>query len=210
MSQSSSAADNAADRARRLWDEAAATFDDEPDHGLHPPHVRRAWRDLLAAWLPKAPAAVLDVGCGTGSLSVLMSELGHAVTGIDLSPEMIRIARAKADAHGRAVTFREMDAAAPQFAPQSFSTLVCRHVLWALPEPERALLRWQDLLQPHGRFVLVEGVWHTGAGLHVAGVLDALPASVSPVAVLNLGLRADYWGKHVNDERFAIIADCRP
>ena len=37
----------ALDRARRLWDEAAATFDSEPDHGLRDPVTYAAWRDLL-------------------------------------------------------------------------------------------------------------------------------------------------------------------
>ena len=42
-------------------------FDDEPDHGLLDPNIRRAWADLILPQLPPAPASVLDVGCGTGS-----------------------------------------------------------------------------------------------------------------------------------------------
>ena len=72
-----------------LWDAAAANFDDEPDHGLRDPAVRDAWRAALAAWLPAVPGQVLDAGCGTGSLSVLLAELDLNVTGIDVSPAMI-------------------------------------------------------------------------------------------------------------------------
>src|SRR6185503_11553456 len=53
--------------AQALWDGAAAGFDEAADHGLRDPAVRAAWRALLANLLPPAPAAVLDMGCGTGS-----------------------------------------------------------------------------------------------------------------------------------------------
>src|SRR6201995_958193 len=50
-----------------FWDEQAAAFDTEPDHGLRDPVVRAAWAALLHELLPPAPAAVVDLGCGTGS-----------------------------------------------------------------------------------------------------------------------------------------------
>ncbi|MCB0003845.1 MAG: methyltransferase domain-containing protein, partial [Anaerolineae bacterium] len=84
------------DEARRTWDLAAAAFDQEPDHGLRSPLVRAAWTALLSRWLPDRDVAILDTGCGTGSLSVVMAGLGHRVTGIDLSPAMIAQARTKA------------------------------------------------------------------------------------------------------------------
>jgi ubiquinone/menaquinone biosynthesis C-methylase UbiE len=92
------------------WDAEAATFDDEPDHGLRDPEVRRAWRALLAGALPPAPARVADLGCGTGSLAVLLAEEGHAVHGVDVSPAMVDRARAKAAAAGVEVTLARGDA----------------------------------------------------------------------------------------------------
>ena len=88
------------------WDSQAATFDDQPDHGLRDPRAYAAWRRLLLAHLPPAGArpapapAVADVGCGTGSLSVLLAAAGYDVTGLDSAPAMIAAARAKAASAG--------------------------------------------------------------------------------------------------------------
>jgi ubiquinone/menaquinone biosynthesis C-methylase UbiE len=82
------------------WDSQADTFDHQPDHGLLDTSVRQAWRRLLLAELPPAPAAVADLGSGTGTLSVLLAAEGYAVTGLDFAPQMIRAARAKARAAG--------------------------------------------------------------------------------------------------------------
>ena len=78
-----------------FWDAAAETFDRDADHGLRDLPVREAWRARLVGWLPPAPADVLDLGCGTGSLSLLLTELGHRVFGLDLSAAMVDAARDK-------------------------------------------------------------------------------------------------------------------
>lgn len=79
-----------------FWDREAATFDDEPDHGLRDPVVHAAWGALLERLLPAAPADVADLGCGTGSLSVLLAEAGYRVRGVDVAGEMVAAARTKA------------------------------------------------------------------------------------------------------------------
>src|SRR5204863_8264021 len=84
------------DQSRQIWNSAAASFDSQPDHGLHDPVLLRAWTKLLRISLPSTRGTVLDIGCGTGSLSVVLAGLGYEVTGIDLSPEMISLANAKA------------------------------------------------------------------------------------------------------------------
>src|SRR5690606_36326976 len=77
------------------WDAVAPGFDAEADHGLHDPAVREAWADRLARWLPAAPADVLDLGCGTGSLALLAARAGHRVTAADRSAAMLAAARTK-------------------------------------------------------------------------------------------------------------------
>ncbi|MEW2163095.1 class I SAM-dependent methyltransferase [Streptomyces sp. NPDC007084] len=196
------------------WDAASGTFDDEPDHGLRDPVVREAWAARLRTWLPDRPGDLLDVGCGTGSLSLLASEAGHRVTGVDLSPRMIDLARAKLA--GRDAAFLVGDAASPPVGEQRFDVLLCRHVLWTLPAPERVLRHWRGLLRPGGRLVLVEGVWGTAhpVGLSaeaLTGLLRPLIAGAGEGAgsgsrVEPLSGDARLWGREVDDERFAVVA----
>src|SRR2546423_1113305 len=131
-----------ADDARSYWDAQAVTFDEEPDHGLLDCDARAAWSDLLMPLLPTAPASIADLDCGTGSLSVLLAESGHSICGLDISGEMIAIARNKAQTAGVSATFIQGDAAAPPLRPASFDVVLARHVLWALVDPAAALRRW--------------------------------------------------------------------
>lgn len=195
------------DESRQVWNAEASVFDEQPDHGLRDPLVLAAWTHLLSDVLPAKPAEVLDIGCGTGSLSVLLAGLGYKVTGIDFSPEMIVRAKAKATDAQQSISFQVMDAAFPQFPAQQFDVVMCRHVLWALPEPDQVLHRWVQLVKPGGRLVLIEGFWHTGAGLHSAQIVEVLPASLTNIAVQDLSNQADLWGGQVNDERYLIRAD---
>ena len=165
--------DDDQDEVARHWDAQAPTFDDEPDHGLRDPAARTAWAALLGGLLPAAPARVADLGCGTGTLSVLLAQAGHRVDGVDLSPQMVEAAMRKAAGAGveGAVSFRVGDAARPPFEAGGYDVALCRHVLWALPDPDAAVARWVRLLAPGGRLVLVEGFWNTGAGLHASEVV---------------------------------------
>jgi 2-polyprenyl-3-methyl-5-hydroxy-6-metoxy-1,4-benzoquinol methylase len=189
---------------RAIWDAEAGAFDDEPDHGLLDPTVRAAWRQVLLGVLPPSPARILDLGCGTGSLSVLCAEMGHAVTGIDLSTRMIERAETKARRHAVDVDLRVGDAASPQVSG-AFDVVLTRHLLWALPEPGAAVARWADLLTGDGRLVLIEGRWHTGAGLAAAEVLALVLPHTAHARVQVLD-DAALWGAPIADERYLILA----
>jgi 2-polyprenyl-3-methyl-5-hydroxy-6-metoxy-1,4-benzoquinol methylase len=193
--------------SRQLWDDAAASFDNEPDHGLRDPKILAAWTALLQTSLAPVKGSVLDIGCGTGSLSVVLAGLGYEVTGIDFSPAMIALAEQKARDAGYPIQFHVMDAAFPQFPAQHFDAIVCRHLLWTLSPIDEVLRRWVDLLKPGGRLLLIEGYWFTGAGLHAEEIVRALPASLTNITVRSLNKQADLWGGVLSDERYAVTAD---
>ncbi|WP_049569442.1 class I SAM-dependent methyltransferase [Nonomuraea sp. SBT364] len=202
------------------WDDAAGAFDDEPDHGLRAAGTRAAWDRLLRAWAPAGPADVLDVGCGTGSLSSLLAAAGHRVTGVDLAPRMIERARAKLAGAGLTGRFLVGDATAPPTGDERFDLVLCRHLLWTLPDPHAALRAWVARLRPGGRLLLIEGRWGEG-GPYVGGA-ETLPwnggvtagdltAAVRPLVrdlrVEPLSGDPGLWGGPVGDERYALIAE---
>lgn len=196
-------------KSQQYWDDLASTFDDEPDHGLRDTLIRETWTEFLKIWLPQTNATVLDIGCGTGSLSIVLAELGHKVIGIDLSPSMISYAQAKAATRRLQIEFHIMDAAYPELPHHQFDVIVCRHLLWALPEPKNVIRRWTKFLKQMGRLLLIEGFWKTGAGLHSSEIIEILPSTFINISVQNLSDTPNFWGGSVTDERYAIIADIK-
>ena len=189
----------------RFWDEQAPTFDDEPDHGQRSPRVRDAWRTLLLDALPTPPAAVADLGCGTGSLTTLLAECGYVMTGIDASNAMIDAAKIKAAAADVAVTLRVGDASTPGLAAESFDAVVVRHVVWALPDPEAAIRRWFECLRPGGVAVMIEGRWSTGTGIRANELRTLVSTVASEVEVVPL-VDPGLWGRTITDERYLLRA----
>lgn len=190
------------------WDREAAFFDQAPDHGLKDPEVRSRWSRLLGRLVPQSGTA-LDVGCGTGTLSLLLSECGLQVTGIDSSTRMLAFARRKATAAGARIRFLADDAGSPTLPPGQFDLVLGRHILWALPDIPATLAKWSTLLRPGGRMVLIEGFWHTGVGLHLHQVENALPESMTKVLRENLADDPVLWGGPVADERYVVVAESK-
>jgi ubiquinone/menaquinone biosynthesis C-methylase UbiE len=85
------------------------------------------------------------------------------VTGIDLSPEMLRIARAKAARQGLNIAFEIGDAENPPFPERSFELIISRHVFWSMSDPGRTLRNWYHLLRPEGTLAILDSDWSTPA-----------------------------------------------
>ncbi len=196
------APENQALENQALWDREAETFDEAADHGLADPECREAWRALLVEHLPPAPGRIADLGCGTGTLSLLLAEEGYAVDGLDFSPEMVSRARAKA---GHVASFVEADASRPPLAPATYDVVLSRHVLWAMPSPAEALGRWIDLLRPGGRLLLVEGNWVTGAGLSAEQTVALVEESGRPARLRRMP-EAVFWGREITDDRYLVVS----
>jgi len=144
------------DVIRYHWNWRAATFDRELSQGLHSERQRQAWLDLLTGIAGPSPLRVLDVGCGTGFLALLLAQLGHDVTAVDLAPQMIELARRKAAQANADIHFRVENAAALSDGDCSYDLVVERHVIWTLPDPARGIQEWLRVLRPGGRLAAVE------------------------------------------------------
>jgi ubiquinone/menaquinone biosynthesis C-methylase UbiE len=103
---------------------------------------------------------VLDVGAGTGAMTLLAAEVGFRVTALDLSEEMLGRARDKARERDLDVEFHVGPGSEPP--PGPFDAVMERHVLWTTMDPVETLTAWRRVTAPGGRLVLFEGIWRPG------------------------------------------------
>jgi SAM-dependent methyltransferase len=111
---------------RQNYDRLARAYRDAlSDELVHKPLDR--W--LLGLVAERARGRVLDVGCGPGHVALHLASLGADVVGLDLSPEMIRVARERAPQ----LTFVEGDLMSPPFERGSFAAVVAMYALVHVP-----------------------------------------------------------------------------
>jgi len=129
--------------AHRFWDPRGEF---RPLHLLNPVRL-----GFVAEHASLAGARALDVGCGGGLLSEALSRQGARVTGIDLAPGMVEVARLHAAEEGLDLDYRV--AAAEELAvtlAQSFDVITCMEMLEHVPQPERMLATLASLVRPGG------------------------------------------------------------
>lgn len=103
----------------------------------------------------KTPCRVLDIGCGTGSVTLSLAELGHTVTGVDPADGMLQVARAK-DEQGRVAW---VQAPAAEFTlPDRFDlAIMTGHVFQVFLDDAETLAALRNIhrhMAPGGRLIL--------------------------------------------------------
>ncbi|TBR12119.1 MAG: bifunctional 2-polyprenyl-6-hydroxyphenol methylase/3-demethylubiquinol 3-O-methyltransferase UbiG [Lysobacter sp.] len=130
--------------ASRWWDPAGPQ---KALHALNPVRLR-----YVAERSPLQGAHLLDVGCGAGLLSEAMARAGADVTAIDLSPELVRIARLHALETGTTVDYRLQsveDLASADSA--GFDAVTCMEMIEHVPDPAAIIDACARALRPGGR-----------------------------------------------------------
>jgi ubiquinone/menaquinone biosynthesis C-methylase UbiE len=150
--------DSAQERITSFWNVVGPGYN-TPDNVAAPGSPEyAAWREAIRSVLPGEPCDLLDVGTGTGFVARIAAELGHRVTGVDLSDGMLDSAREELGKAGLQVSLLVGDAVSPPFPAESFDVVISRSVLWTLREPDTAFENWHTLLRPRGQVVAIYGL----------------------------------------------------
>ena len=156
------------------WSERAAAYDDYTARMTKVPIA-----PLLDAAGVRSGTRVLDVCCGTGIAAEEAVRRGAAVTGVDLSEDMIAAARGK----GLKADFRTGDAETLPFADTSFDSVVCNFGILHLPDPARAMAEVARVLAPGGRYA-----YATWRGPEVSPFYRVILGALSAHGTMEVGL----------------------
>lgn len=129
--------------ASRWWDPHGEF---KPLHQMNP--IRANYIDLHA---PVAEMQLLDVGCGGGLLCEAMAQRGAVVTGIDMAPAPLDVARLHAQASQLTIDYQQ--SAAEAFTHehlQTFDIVTCLEMLEHVPEPASVIRACASMLKPGG------------------------------------------------------------
>jgi ubiquinone/menaquinone biosynthesis C-methylase UbiE len=139
-------------KARRVWDEFAPRYD--RTMRFFDRFQFSGGREWVCS---RARGDVLEVAVGTG-LNLALYPADVRLTGADLSPEMLAVARQRAGELGREIELREADAEALPFPDATFDTVVCTLSLCAIPDERAAIAEMRRVLRPGGRLLLLDHV----------------------------------------------------
>jgi ubiquinone/menaquinone biosynthesis C-methylase UbiE len=152
------------DQLRRHWDRQSAGYDKKMDR------AERLFGDTRAWVCRQATGEVLEVAVGTG-LNLGLYPEQTTVTGIDLSPAMLDLARKRAAELGREVDLRVGNAQRLEFENASFDTVVCTFGLCAVPDDRGAVDEMVRVLRPGGLLLLADHVVSTSAPIRALQAL---------------------------------------
>ena len=134
----------------KYWEKRSDSFLEQRRQELHSTMAER-WMKEINTQLPEGKnLKILDVGCGAGFFSILLAKAGHQVTGIDLTPDMIKNARILAEEEGVNCGFTVMDAENPEFTDDTFDVIISRNLTWTLPHVRHAYQEWLRVLKKGG------------------------------------------------------------
>jgi 2-polyprenyl-3-methyl-5-hydroxy-6-metoxy-1,4-benzoquinol methylase len=139
-------------KSEDFWNKASKNYDKTEERFEY---IHKRARENTKKHL-KGSHIVMDYGCGTGTASCEFSSLVNEIQGIDISSEMIRIAKEKAVvSKTENVTFEKADLFEDKFQDESFDVILAFNMLHTVPNPQDIVHRINDLLKPDGLFISI-------------------------------------------------------
>jgi SAM-dependent methyltransferase len=156
---------------------------------------------LMAEFLRTHPGPALEIGCGSGRLLFPLMEAGFAVEGLELSPDMLRLARTAAEARGLSPVLHLGDMTKWP-APRTYASLLApAFTLQLADDPAATLRHWHSWLQPSGALYLT--IFTPLAEL--SGDLPEGEWYADHETLLPGGIRAALETRHTLDDRQRLV-----
>jgi len=115
------------------------------------------WEKEMIRLFMTPPGSVLDVGCGAGRISVELSRRGYAVTGTDITVELLDVARELAEEFGLDIPFQDCDGLRLDYPDASFQYILLNQMIGNVPLRENRISLFQEcarVVSQAGRVVL--------------------------------------------------------
>lgn len=140
-----------------FWNTSAESYSEGVRKELKDHAISDKWvRKILENAPDREKLRILDIGTGPGFFTINFARLGYDVHGIDISPEMVNVAKRNAADAGVQCDFRVMNANTLDFPDGSFDLVINRNVSWTLPDMFECYREWKRVLAPGGRIVVFD------------------------------------------------------
>ncbi len=152
-----------------------ATTWNSGDYGAVASYVQSSAEEFLARFSIEEGMRVLDVACGSGQAALPAARAGAHVTGVDIAPQSLEQARARAKAEGLRIQFDEGDAELLAYEDASFDLVISLIGAMFAPRPERVAAELVRVCRPGGRIVMANWTPEGFIGLFLKSVARHVP-----------------------------------
>jgi ubiquinone/menaquinone biosynthesis C-methylase UbiE len=184
------------------FDRIALLSEDRWDHNNH-------YHWLLWRHVPLHCAEALDIGCGTGVFSRLLAGRSDQVVALDLSPQMIKLAKERSNEYSN-IDFQVADVMAWEFPVERFDCIVSIATLHHLPF-ETMLAKMKRALKINGVLIVLD-LFQSEGWRNMGTDVFAVPANIM-LKLIHLGrlrerdeVRAA-WAEHGRDESYLTLSE---
>jgi len=187
------------EKERKFWSKNASGYDRsiiEKHWKIYPSLLDKISSDLGTG------GTVLEVATGTGLVALKIASTADQVYAIDISPQMIDVAKKKAEETGiDNVAFSVEDAYALPFGDGMFDAVVCNNALHNMKHPEVALSEIGRVLKPDGRFIAIIAGVGESLKFKIALTISTLVGQLPVFHKLNLDEFTDF----IDKSEFAVV-----
>jgi ubiquinone/menaquinone biosynthesis C-methylase UbiE len=156
-------------KERKFWGSIADRYDD---------WINRAFSEQYKVYRPElirqieASDRILEIGTGTGDIAFTIGPHSQELIGIDISPEMITVAKRKlAGKKSHNITFQVEDAYNLPFQDAYFDKVVCCNALQTMKEPWKAIQEGKRVLKKNGEFISITYCYGSSSFIEILKLL---------------------------------------